>query len=384
MKKIASMTVLLALILCFSIKSNAQSVPTIIIDGQASVATGFTNSPYWLGEGQTLESGISVNSISVLQYNIASSALGGNSLQFESVISVTTQQTVPQNKAWKIESVAIDPSAIIFGGDNLGNHTATTDLNMSAFQIQNLAAPNNLNHAINAETIEKNLLQFALDNGTANAYAVNLSPAPLAYTTGMLVSFIASSANTGASTINVNGLGVKAIKKQSNFDLIANDIKANQIVTVVYDGTNFQMTSIVGNDAQLPIGAVILLYSDETTATYTVGSPGGTNSSMKTYNLANNTYSKIIIESEGTIYVGANGGSTNTGTVTITVGGSDNKATNFSRNVSAGDNWTVPYAVKTSIVQPSLTTIAIKGSLSLGGSCNGTITVRSLRIYGVY
>ncbi|HRS53474.1 MAG TPA: hypothetical protein P5250_02065 [Bacteroidales bacterium] len=380
MKKLA--IIIFNFLVYFSIYS--QNIPTILIDGQPAVATGFTDSPYWLKEGQTLDKGVSVNSISVIQYNIASSPSGGNLLQFEGVINVTSQQTVPLGKAWKIESVAIDPSAIIFGGDNLGNHTATTNLNMSNYKIYNLADPNDLNHAVNVKTIENNTLQFAIDNGTTNAYSVNLSPAPLSYVTGMLVSFKANSSNTGPATLNVNGLGPKPIRKQSNFDLIANDIKLNQIVTVIYDGNNFQMTSIVGNDAQLPSGAVVLLYADETTSTYSVNSPGGTNNSVKSYTLPNNTYSKILIETEGTITVGANGGSTNTGTVTITVGGNDDKSTNLSRPVSDYASWTVPYALKTSIIQQASTTIAIKASLSLGGSTSGSISVKSLRVYGIY
>jgi hypothetical protein len=63
----------------------------------------------------------------------------------------------------------------------------------------------------------------------------------------MVVNFIVTNANTVAVTLNVNGLGQKSILKNGNLALIANDIKANQIVSVIYDGTNFQMVSQTGN-----------------------------------------------------------------------------------------------------------------------------------------
>lgn len=88
---------------------------------------------------------------------------------------------------------------------------------------------------------------YAPDTGAANAYVVTLSPALGAYTTGVLVQFKATNANTTASTVNVNGLGVKTIKKNDGAtDLVANDIKIGQIVSLEYDGTNFQMVSPSG------------------------------------------------------------------------------------------------------------------------------------------
>lgn len=88
---------------------------------------------------------------------------------------------------------------------------------------------------------------YAADSGANDTYAVTLSPVPSAYTTGMVVNFKANTANTGAATLNVNSLGAKTIKKNKDQDLSDNDIKSGQIVTVVYDGTNFQMQSQLAN-----------------------------------------------------------------------------------------------------------------------------------------
>jgi hypothetical protein len=55
-----------------------------------------------------------------------------------------------------------------------------------------------------------------------------------------------TNANTGASTINVNSLGAKSLKKSFNVDLEAGDIAAGQQFFIVYDGTNFQVIGIGG------------------------------------------------------------------------------------------------------------------------------------------
>lgn len=90
---------------------------------------------------------------------------------------------------------------------------------------------------------------YAADAGTTDDYAVTLSPVPAAYITGMVVRFKANTANTGIATLNVNALGAKTIKKNGNADLADNDIKAAQLVEVIYDGVNFQLISPVSNQA---------------------------------------------------------------------------------------------------------------------------------------
>lgn len=93
---------------------------------------------------------------------------------------------------------------------------------------------------------------YAADSGAANAYVVTLTPAPVAYTNGMVVRFKAANANTTASTINVNALGAKNITKRYNSALIANDILANAIITAVYDGTQFQIVHELSATAVTP------------------------------------------------------------------------------------------------------------------------------------
>ena len=84
---------------------------------------------------------------------------------------------------------------------------------------------------------------FGVDAEASDAYAITLSPAPTAYYAGMGIKFSANTANTGACTLNVNALGAKAIKKNHDQDPVTGDIEAGQIITVIYDGTSWQMQS---------------------------------------------------------------------------------------------------------------------------------------------
>lgn len=82
----------------------------------------------------------------------------------------------------------------------------------------------------------------ASDTGSANAYAIAPTPAISAYAAGQAFSFKAAHTNTLASTLAVSGLTAKAIKKLDGATaLTAGDITTGQIITVEYDGTNFQM-----------------------------------------------------------------------------------------------------------------------------------------------
>ena len=80
---------------------------------------------------------------------------------------------------------------------------------------------------------------YAADSGTANAYVVTLTGVSTTYSAGLRIQFKAGAANTGASTLNVNGGGTKNITFQDASALSAGTIAANAIVDVMYDGTQF-------------------------------------------------------------------------------------------------------------------------------------------------
>lgn len=110
-------------------------------------------------------------------------------------------------------------------------------------RITNLGDPASAADAVNVRTIQDGSLVFATATGSGNNYLVNLSPNPASYSAGMIVVFKANHANTGAATLKVGSLATVDIKKSATADLSAGDIANNQVVTLVYDGTNFQLAS---------------------------------------------------------------------------------------------------------------------------------------------
>ena len=86
---------------------------------------------------------------------------------------------------------------------------------------------------------------YGVGAGVANVYTLTLTPASpgvnQAYRTGVSYVFVGPILNTGASTLSVDGLAVKAITKFGTVPLAAGDIRAGQVCVVVYDGTRFQL-----------------------------------------------------------------------------------------------------------------------------------------------
>ena len=85
--------------------------------------------------------------------------------------------------------------------------------------------------------------------GTGDAITINFSPDFPALAAGLAITFIAEAANTGAATLAIDGGDAKDIKEYNGAigALDANDIRSGQVVTVVYDGTQWVMMSPSGN-----------------------------------------------------------------------------------------------------------------------------------------
>ncbi|WP_049753993.1 hypothetical protein [Anoxybacillus flavithermus] len=93
---------------------------------------------------------------------------------------------------------------------------------------------------------------YAVASGSANTYTVTLNPAPTSYVEGMAIAVKINVDNTGPATINVNGLGAKAIKKPNGNDVAAGNLKAGSIYTLRYNGTNFILQGEGGEGTAQP------------------------------------------------------------------------------------------------------------------------------------
>lgn len=76
---------------------------------------------------------------------------------------------------------------------------------------------------------------YGATSGSANSYSVTLTPAPTSYVDGMTVAVKINIDSTGASTLNVNALGSRALKGTTGADVT--NLKANGIYTFRYNAT---------------------------------------------------------------------------------------------------------------------------------------------------
>jgi len=101
-----------------------------------------------------------------------------------------------------------------------------------------------------------------IDSGAADAYVLSTSngmPAPAAYIDNMIMEFDALNANTGASTVNVEGLGDKALTVD-DAPLVLGDITAGERIQMQYHsaGDDFHLVraTAIGWEG-LPVGSVV-------------------------------------------------------------------------------------------------------------------------------
>jgi hypothetical protein len=86
-------------------------------------------------------------------------------------------------------------------------------------------------------------LYGGLDTGTANAYVLDFTANFTAYQDGIVIYWIPANTNTGASTLNVNGLGPVDILNQNSDPLAPSQIIAGQVITVMYLAGAFLLIS---------------------------------------------------------------------------------------------------------------------------------------------
>jgi hypothetical protein len=90
-------------------------------------------------------------------------------------------------------------------------------------------------------------------SGAGGAYTCAMTPTLTAYTTGMVVNWRPAISSAGPYTLNIDGLGAKAIK-QSDGTTDASAIAAGQLVPVWYDGAIFRLMQASAAPPQQLVG----------------------------------------------------------------------------------------------------------------------------------
>ncbi len=123
-----------------------------------------------------------------------------------------------------------------------GQSTPTANIGMGAFKITNLAAGTVASDAARLDQVQGGAATFITVAGT-DTLTGTTTPALAAYATGNQFSFVVANTNTGAVTLNVDGIGAKAITRTGTTALVAGDMVAGQAVEIIYDGTRFQLVN---------------------------------------------------------------------------------------------------------------------------------------------
>jgi hypothetical protein len=121
-----------------------------------------------------------------------------------------------------------------------GQTTVTANIPLAGFKITGLGAATVGTDAVQYGQIQSNTDKLVTVSGTDTLIG-SVIPALTAYAAGNLFSFVVANTNTGAVTINIDGVGSKAITRTGSTALVAGDMVAGEVVLIEYDGTRFQL-----------------------------------------------------------------------------------------------------------------------------------------------
>lgn len=107
-------------------------------------------------------------------------------------------------------------------------------------QVKGLGYPEENENAVSALVILNASIIYDEATGS-DQILVDLDPAIDSYSAGLLITFAPDISNNGAVTINVNGNGPVSINKNIDQDLDSADLRPNIPMTIIYDGTDFQL-----------------------------------------------------------------------------------------------------------------------------------------------
>ncbi len=268
--------------LFINMKANAAntSASTITVNGSASI-------DIIRPDGAVLSQGdIPNGSISHLVYDGTNFQLVGVTSSNDSIIQSGSFWYGVSTGSADAYAVTLDPVPTLDAGIFINmkanaDNTGASTINVNSLGAKNIKRPNgddlsagdipnnSMSHLIydginfqligitgaTDSKIQSGSFWYGASTGTADAYAVTLDPVPT-LAAGLFINMKANADNTGASTINVNSLGSKNIKRPNGDDLSAGDIPNDSVSHLVYDGTNFQLIGVTGStDSQIQSGS---------------------------------------------------------------------------------------------------------------------------------
>ena len=131
----------------------------------------------------------------------------------------------------RISGAALQAGDLVSGGICLMTYDGLR------FQAETLAA---------TSISEQSLWHYGVDTGTVNHLVSTVTPGIANYDLGLTALVFAANTNTGATNVNLNGLGVKNIVSTQGSALTSGMITSGCFALIAFDGTNFELLSIFG------------------------------------------------------------------------------------------------------------------------------------------
>ena len=121
----------------------------------------------------------------------------------------------------------------------LDNGTADSDINWAEQQPPDTVNNSARQMMVRLAELLDDIGGVADSTGSGNAYNVTLQSTITAYARGVIVTFKADKTNTGAATLNVNGIGDTALNATTTGALSAGQIRLGGVYSAYHDGTRF-------------------------------------------------------------------------------------------------------------------------------------------------
>jgi hypothetical protein len=186
----------------------------------------------------TFATGVGANVISQVDY----AALPGRTAGFVDGVAIPEQHNKAMRQASFTSAMIGEFTADHSGFDTLDDGDVETYLDHFRTAIQNVAK----------------LFSWigGVAGGTANALTLTIDPSFTTYAQLLYapIFLIAGNTNTGATTLNINGIGALPLTKRDTAAMAAGDVLAGSGYILFYDGTRFRMYNFVASD----IGSIVV------------------------------------------------------------------------------------------------------------------------------
>jgi hypothetical protein len=139
------------------------------------------------------------------------------------------------------QALLLDMVAALTGSVSADGQTPMTgNLNMGNNRITQVAGATGIDDVASANDVQSGRLLYLTSISGTNTIIGNVMGLT-AYTAGSSFRFVAAGQNTGATTLNINGLGAKDVTKAGALPLVGGEILSGGTYEVIYDGTRFQL-----------------------------------------------------------------------------------------------------------------------------------------------